>query len=96
MKFFLFLFTTLVYSKLCIHCKHFRPVTNPFLLFDQKFGKCSAFPIVYDDDYVLVTGKKTKKLDYHYCRTARNSEYLCGMEGTRFTTSKDQKNHLPN
>ena len=44
---------------------------------DKKYGTCKKFPIIYKDDYYLVTGNgNTKPVNYHYCSTAR----MCGEE----------------
>ena len=80
--------TTVAATKFCINCKHFRPTRDPFLLFDPKYGECSIFPIVYDDDYFLVTGKSVKRVDFYHCRTARACESMCGSEGKRFMSNK--------
>jgi len=63
--------------KLCINCKHF----NKYFM-DDKFSKCALFPIVEEDDYFLVNGKKNvKPLDYHYCSVCRIYDEMCGKDG---------------
>jgi hypothetical protein len=49
---------------------------------DDKFSKCALFPIVEEDDYFLVNGKKNvKPLDYHYCSVCRIYDEMCGKDG---------------
>jgi hypothetical protein len=70
-----------VKPKLCIDCKFFK---NSFISGSQ-FGKCSLFPIVKENDYFLVNGKKnTKNIDYHYSSISRRYEDMCGKEGNFF------------
>ena len=76
----LWITSAFAYVPFCINCKHFKPD-----LIDNKYGTCKRFPIIYKDDYYLVTGvDKTKKDHYHYCSTARSTERMCGEEGIEF------------
>jgi hypothetical protein len=63
--------------KLCVNCKYFIPDNN-----NNKFGKCSLFPVRKENDYFLVDGvSEDEIIDYHYCSTARNYDSMCGNEG---------------
>jgi len=66
--------------KLCINCNFYKKdyLTN------NKFGKCLLFPQEKTSDYFFVDGINKKKIDYHYCATARNLHHMCGEEGQFF------------
>ncbi len=66
---------------LCINCNFYKKdwLTN------NKFGKCLLFPQEKTSDYFFVDGiNNKKKIDYHYCATARNLHHMCGEEGQFF------------
>jgi len=65
---------------LCINCNFYKKdrLTN------NKFGKCLLFPQETTSDYFFVDGINKKKIDYHYCATARNLHHMCGEEGQFF------------
>ena len=78
--FFLVLAPVFAYTPFCVNCKHFKED-----LFDNKYGTCKKFPIIYKDDYYLVTGTgNTKPVTYHYCSIARGTSRMCGEEGIEF------------
>ena len=80
MKFLVFFIVPVFsYVPFCIHCKHFKRDS-----IDNKYGKCSLFPRLTEDDYYLVDGLHTKETDYHYCATARVSDKMCKKEGIYF------------
>ena len=65
----------------CVKCKF---VKKDF--FHPQFGKCALYPIPMEepvDNFYLVTGNKSppKKIDYHYCNTARTFDSMCGKDG---------------
>jgi len=63
--------------KLCVSCKHFIPDKN-----NNKFGKCSLFPIREPNDYFLVNGiNEDKIIDYNFCSVVRTHNSMCGNEG---------------
>jgi hypothetical protein len=65
--------------KLCINCRYF--ITDNV---DSKFSKCSLFTKEenVNNYYVLVNGIiENKIIEYHYCRTSRQIETMCGKEG---------------
>jgi hypothetical protein len=64
--------------KLCLNCKHFITDNDT-----GKFGKCSLFNIKEENYfYFLVNGiSENKNIEYHYCRTSRIREDMCGKEG---------------
>ena len=63
--------------KLCVSCKHFIPDKN-----NNKFGKCSLFPIREPNNYFLVNGIEENVITgYHFCSVARNRNSMCGNEG---------------
>ena len=85
---YIFLFISSVYSlevkpvKLCVNCKHFLLEHS---LANQENGKCLLFPQEQTSDYFFVDGiNNKKKIDYHYCATARNLHHMCGEEGQFF------------
>jgi hypothetical protein len=68
------------YVPFCINCKHFKDD-----IVDKKYGTCKRFPIIYKDDFYLVTGNgNTKPVNYHYCSVARSTSRMCGEEGIEF------------
>ena len=71
-------------TKFCVNCKYFQPHLH---IDDKKFGKCLQFSKVtpeLDDDY-LVTGKIIDKPKiYTYASTARQFDFLCGLEGNLY------------
>ena len=73
--------------KLCINCKFF--VNN---LNDNKYGKCSFFPIEENNTNFLVIG--FENIDYYYCSTARNYDNMCGKEGKKYKNKPSKKEHL--
>jgi hypothetical protein len=66
-------------SKFCVNCKYFQPHVD-----FKTLGKCSKFlnpTPEFDDDY-LVTGEIIDKPKvYTYASTARQFDFLCGIEG---------------
>jgi len=67
----------LIKEKFCFNCKHF--ITD---YGDDRFSKCSLYPIVEEDNSYLVTGiDRGINIDYNYCIFARNSEKMCGENG---------------
>jgi hypothetical protein len=63
-------------------CKHFLLEHS---LANQENGKCLLFPQEQTSDYFFVDGiNNKKKIDYHYCATARNLHHMCGEEGQFF------------
>jgi hypothetical protein len=78
-----------VRPKICVDCKHFIISNN-----GNEYGKCSLFPLKYDDDEsFLVTGvKQDEIIDYYYCSTVRTSESdsMCGKYG-KFHKKKYRK-----
>ena len=86
MKYLIFLISIISYNshiinpKLCINCKNF--IENHI---GNKYGKCKAFPIIFQDDEYLITGIINKiKTDYRYCSTARENKNMCGEKGLKF------------
>ena len=66
--------------KLCVSCKHFIPGVN-----NNKFGKCSLFPVRESNDYFLVNGiEENEIIGYNFCSVARNIEQMCGNEGKMY------------
>lgn len=66
--------------KLCVNCKNF--IGN---YIGNKYGKCKVFPIIFQDDEFLITGKINKiKTDYRYCSTARENKNMCGEKGIKY------------
>lgn len=65
---------------LCIECKHFKKD----VFSEPRFGKCTLFPIVIEDDEYAVTGKKPRQsIDHQFCTIVRKHGD-CGKEGTLF------------
>ena len=97
MKYFFIIVLTLISlsnstnPKLCVDCKFFKRD-----LFGNKFGKCSLFEkteIADNDNYndFLVDGiVRRKKVEYHYCSTARQCDDMCGKDGKLY-----EKNNFP-
>ena len=68
--------------KLCINCKYFITDND-----NGKFGKCSLFTKEenVNNYYMLVNGiSENKIIEYHYCRTSRQIETMCGKEGKMY------------
>jgi len=77
--------------KLCVNCKHFIPDKN-----NNKFGKCSLFPIRKANDYFLVDGvNEDKIIDYNFCSIARLHDSMCGKEG-KLHKRKYKRQRIPN
>lgn len=65
---------------LCIECKHFKKD----VFSAPRYGKCTLFPIVIEDDEYEVTGKKPRQsIDHQFCSTVRKYG-KCGKEGVLF------------
>jgi len=77
--------------KFCVDCKHFKNSISA----NPQFGKCSLFSKIEEDikDVTfLVSGKRQpKKIEYMYCSTSREKDYMCGIEGTYY----EKKNKRP-
>lgn len=66
--------------KFCINCKYFITDNNT-----GKFGKCSLFPKVEKDIFMLVTGSdENKNIEYTYCSVSRELDNMCGKEGKMY------------
>ena len=64
-------------DKFCFNCKYF--ITD---YGDDRFAKCSLYPILKEDNSYLVTGiDREKDIDYNYCTIARKLEKMCGENG---------------
>ena len=64
-------------DKFCFNCRHFITDYN-----DDRFAKCSLYPIITEDKSYLVTGiDRENNIDYNFCINARNSEKMCGENG---------------
>lgn len=72
-------------SKFCINCKFFINSDSN----DNKYGKCSLFPMHENNINFLVTGLENN--DYSYCKTARTYDDMCGKEGKKYK-KKPSKN----
>jgi hypothetical protein len=70
----------IVTPKFCVHCKFFR---NNFMG-DNKFGKCSLFPVKEGSIHYFVTGIE-KDADFNFCSTARKYDDMCGKDGKKYT-----------
>jgi hypothetical protein len=69
--------TKLIKQKFCFNCKYFISDYE-----DDKFAKCSLYPIIKEDNSYLVTGiDRQENVDYNYCTVARNFEKMCGENG---------------
>ena len=81
---YLFIMITLFLGEalnLCINCNFYKKDR----LTKNKFGKCLLFPEEKTNDYFFVDGiNDKKKIEYHYCSTARNLDHMCGEEGRFF------------
>ena len=66
--------------KFCLNCKYFiLDIDN------DKFSKCTLFPIIKNDNYYLVNGiNMDNKNDHNFCITVRNIENMCGKDGKKF------------
>ena len=63
--------------KLCVSCKHFIPG-----VINNKFGKCSLFPVRESNAHFLVNGiEENEIIGYKFCSVARNYDSMCGNEG---------------
>ena len=71
------IFVNALKSELCITCSFYKKDR----LSDKKFGKCTLFQQEASNDYIFVDGTIDKKIDYHYCSTARKLDHMCGEEG---------------
>ena len=73
--------------KLCVDCKFFKRD-----LFGNKFGKCALFEkteIADNNDFLVDGIVRRKKVKYHYCSTARQTDNMCGKDGKLY-----EKNNL--
>lgn len=71
----------------CVNCK--------FVILDAdnpEYSTCSLFPRNSRNNRFLVTGQvDTKKDDYSYCSTARNSDHgMCGKLGIFYQRKEDE------
>ena len=75
-------------NKLCQSCRY-------FINDNLSLGKCYLFPKVKNRDInekrkdlqiFLKTGDtvRSKTIDYIYCSSARNSEFMCGKDGKKY------------
>lgn len=70
--------TKLIKPNFCFNCKYFIKDDGG----DDRFAKCSLYPIIKEDNSYLVTGiDRQENVDYNYCTIARNSEKMCGKDG---------------
>ena len=78
---FLILTSTLAFKpNLCIQCKFYKK--DRFS--DPKFGKCTLFPILVEDDHYEVTGIVTQQtIEHKFCSIVRRHGE-CGLEGRLF------------
>ncbi len=69
---------------LCINCKFFKKD-----FFSQpKYGKCTLFPIIIEDDNYEVTGiVASNKIEHQFCSIVRRYGE-CGPEGRLFVPDK--------
>jgi len=69
---------------LCINCKFFKKDN-----FSQpKYGKCTLFPIIIEDDNYEVTGiVASNKIEYQFCSIIRRHGE-CGQEGRLFVPNE--------
>ena len=65
--------------KICINCKFCIPEKN------TEFSKCSLYRI--KNNYELVNG--IEKVEYNYCTTARNFDFMCGNKGKMYKKKED-------
>jgi hypothetical protein len=67
-------------TRLCIDCKYF---TKDFLN-NNKFGKCSLFPIEEYNKCFLVDRVNIQNIRYSFCSIARSRDDMCGEKGKLF------------
>ena len=66
--------------KLCINCKNFIKHN-----IGDEYGKCKAAYYVENNNNFLITGINYDiEIQYHYCSTARSSNFLCGENGKKY------------
>jgi hypothetical protein len=86
MKFlFLMIGSTMGFKpNLCINCKFFKKD-----FFSQpKYGKCTLFPMIIEDDNYEVTGiVASNKIEHQFCSIVRRHGE-CGPEGRLFVPDK--------
>jgi hypothetical protein len=79
--------------KFCINCKFAININDINKNSNNRFIKCSLFPINdlldnLDDSKFLVTGINSNSIlsekDYIYCSTARHFNHMCGKEGLMY------------
>ena len=92
MKTMYFLLLTLLSAesvKFCGQCKHYRPwIQRPA---DLTMGKCSYFPVVYNEKYNIISGELIKSSsDYEWSDKARIDENLCGKAGKCFVPKNNE------
>jgi hypothetical protein len=73
--------------KLCINCKNFIRNHN----IGNKYGKCKAFPIIFqkDDEYLITGIIRKDKTYYNYCNVARANKNMCRENGIKFEGKND-------
>ena len=70
--------------KFCVDCEHYLPhITG------ATYGKCKAFPRTdslkkAETEYMVSGFFSEAKVEYFYCSTARDTESMCGRNGTKF------------
>ena len=65
--------------KFCSNCKYF---IKDNINGEDKFGKCSLFPKIENNNYFLVSGiAEDIVTEYYYCSTIINDYSKCGIEG---------------
>jgi hypothetical protein len=72
-------------EKFCVNCKYFIPNKH-----GNDLGKCSMF--TYTNTKNLITGENNKN-EYHYCSIARNRDYLCGVNATKYKKIPNRRNY---
>ena len=66
--------------KLCKNCKHFIPHPR-----DIKFSKCSLFPKLQEDNYILIDNIVLDiPVEYFHCSITRNYNHMCGKKGNKY------------
>lgn len=75
--------------KFCVNCKFFITDNDT-----GKFGKCSLFPKVEKDIYMLVHGGEDKIMDYKFCYSVRQLDHFCGEKGTMYRKKYVKKGAL--
>ena len=78
--------------KACINCKYIMRTPNLF------HSKCFLFPkITKESEFEkrqhtinkMVSGEDIRAFDnFFYCSTAREFDYMCGLNGTKFVTNE--------